>query len=197
MPRPDFGIAETAQTIRTLKVLKRPTFQINSTASVSSGSGPSRLKVNSAESTRRPGALTSLQPILPCNQMNVSGIIGRSSRVILPPSSKGATLRSLPPPPTNPASRPPPSDPTTMKTILTTHVAQATDPRTENGVIQLMSIFLPQNGYMSPMEREMRRGLEQSPEKNGKGKVAKYLRCVQHNSGCSICSFYDAYVAEV
>ncbi|KAH9948469.1 hypothetical protein B0H21DRAFT_235068 [Amylocystis lapponica] len=63
-----------------------------------------------------------------------------------------------------------------MKTIFTTEFARATDINSEHGPAQLLSIFLQQNqpDFIDPIDRELQRGLGQSPEKAGKPKEAKY-----------------------
>ncbi|EMD35068.1 hypothetical protein CERSUDRAFT_96983 [Gelatoporia subvermispora B] len=78
----------------------------------------------------------------------------------------------VPPPP--PGRLKPPGE---LRSILDTPVARATDPRTEHGSAALLSIFLKQHGtdYVEPTERELQRGLKQSPEKS-KNKQVKYRR---------------------
>ncbi|OCH91327.1 hypothetical protein OBBRIDRAFT_792375 [Obba rivulosa] len=114
-----------------------------------------------------------------------------------PPTSpsrakKEVTLRSLvPPPPLLPAKKevtlralvpPPPPGPSKLasglKSIFDTPVAVATDPRTERGSAALLSLFLQQNGheFLDATERELQRGLGQSPEKASKTKSAKHIR---------------------
>ena len=67
-----------------------------------------------------------------------------------------------------------------MKTISTTRFARATDPFSNSGAIGLLSIFTKfergdkEEGGM--VERELKRGLGQSPKKGKKGK--KFLRYV-------------------
>ena len=54
------------------------------------------------------------------------------------------------------------------------------DPRTESGTNELLGIYLEQNAanHVPPAERELQRGLMQSPEKASKSKSAKFVRCV-------------------
>ncbi|KAH9856410.1 hypothetical protein C2E23DRAFT_866359 [Lenzites betulinus] len=108
------------------------------------------------------GALKQFQPILP---------------VPTPPKDPPKNLRPLQPPPA-PAIGPPKIDPSKMKTILTTRVAVAMDPRTESGTDELLGIYFEQNAgtYVPPAERELQRGLKQSPEKASKSKSAKFIR---------------------
>lgn len=81
-------------------------------------------------------------------------------------------------PPPQPTGGRPILDPTKMKTILTTRVAVAMDPRTESGTDELLGIYLEQNTgtHVPPAERELQRGLKQSPEKASKSKSAKFTR---------------------
>ena len=61
----------------------------------------------------------------------------------------------------------------------TTNVALATDIRSESGQAEVLSLYLQQHGhgFVDPTEREMRRGLETSPEKLSKyTKNAKFAR---------------------
>ena len=89
----------------------------------------------------------------------------------------------MPPPPVpKPKSSLPPG--TKMTTITNTRIARATDPSTEHGAQELLALYLRQygTGYVNPVEQELRKGLEQSPEKRTKAKAARYLRCVMHPS---------------
>lgn len=67
-----------------------------------------------------------------------------------------------------------------MTSIMQTRIARATDIRTEAGTAEILAIFLRHHGtgYVDPVEREMKRGLEQSPEKRNKKKQHRFLRCV-------------------
>lgn len=67
-----------------------------------------------------------------------------------------------------------------MKTLSTTRVALATDPLSENGAVGLLSMLLQQHEHdlTDPADREMQRGLLQSPEKASKAKNSKYIRFV-------------------
>ncbi|EPS97312.1 hypothetical protein FOMPIDRAFT_1128796, partial [Fomitopsis schrenkii] len=93
-----------------------------------------------------------------------------------PTNKKLKPLSSMAPPPIAGPSRLPASK---MKTIFTTNVALATDIRTESGQAQLLALYLEQHGhgFVDPTERELRRGLETSPEKLSKHtKNAKFAR---------------------
>ncbi|KAI8972548.1 hypothetical protein BD414DRAFT_581222 [Trametes punicea] len=97
---------------------------------------------------------------------------------VLPPSKDPPrNLRPLQPPPP-PAVGSPGPDPSKMKTISTTRVAVAMDPRMESGTDELLGIYLEQRAgnYVPPAERELQRGLGQSPEKASKSKSAKFVR---------------------
>ncbi|KAJ3486247.1 hypothetical protein NLI96_g4371 [Meripilus lineatus] len=65
-----------------------------------------------------------------------------------------------------------------MKTISTTRLAQATDPFSDKGALGLLSIFTKakKTERMDPMERELKRGLFQSPEKTLKTKGKAFIR---------------------
>ena len=85
-----------------------------------------------------------------------------------------------PPPPPPPRKGPSLLDASKLKTISTTRVALATDPRTESGTSEILALQLGQavSSYVPPAQRELNRGLGQSPEKASKAKSAKYIRCV-------------------
>lgn len=65
--------------------------------------------------------------------------------------------------------------------ITETRIAKMTDIHTQNGLSELLSLYLQQHGtgYIDPLESEMKRGLEQSPEKRAKNKDMRFLRCAQ------------------
>ena len=102
------------------------------------------------------------------------------------------TLMKPPPPPVPPRKGPPLPDVGKLKTISTTRVAVALDPRTESGTDELMALHLEQNAstYVPPAERELIRGLGQSTEKASKAKTAKFGRYDSHLS----IVVYDAKV---
>ncbi|KAI0632884.1 hypothetical protein C8Q77DRAFT_1158334 [Trametes polyzona] len=108
------------------------------------------------------GTLQQFQPILPPSA---------------PPKDPPRKLRPIQPPPPPVVGRPKP-DPSKLKTILTTRLAIAMDPRTESGTEELLGIYLDQSAasYVPPAERELQRGLGQSPEKASKSKSAKFVR---------------------
>ena len=91
-------------------------------------------------------------------------------------------LKSLQPPPV-----PLPSNPVTegknFRTISKTRVALATDLSTDTGVAELASIFLHDQHPditlpNSHPDKHDGRGLGLSPERKGKGKSSKFVRCV-------------------
>lgn len=95
-------------------------------------------------------------------------------------------LRPLMPPPF-PVLKPKFPPGTKLMPITKTPIALATDIHTESGLNHLLSLHIEQHGtgYVPPMERELRRGLEQSPEKKSKAKEAKYLMYVLPLSICT------------
>ncbi len=99
-----------------------------------------------------------------------------------PPKKPLKPLRPLRPllPPPFPVLKPKFPPGTKLMPITKTPIALATNIHTESGLNELLSIYIEQHGtgYVDPMERELRRGLEQSPEKKSKAKEAKYLMCV-------------------
>ncbi|KAI0668841.1 hypothetical protein C8Q78DRAFT_1043297 [Trametes maxima] len=96
---------------------------------------------------------------------------------LTPSNGPPRNLRPLKPPPPPVIGRSM-LDPSKLKTISTTRVAVAMDPRTENGADELLGIYLEQQigNYVPPAERELHRGLGQSPEKASKSKSAKFIR---------------------
>ncbi|KAH9916194.1 uncharacterized protein B0H18DRAFT_1038751 [Fomitopsis serialis] len=95
-----------------------------------------------------------------------------------PPLKKAQPLMSMapPPPPVAGSSRLSASD---LKSIFATNVALATDFRSESGQAEVLSIYIQQHGhgFVDPNDRELQRGLEQSPEKLFKHtKNAKFAR---------------------
>ncbi|KAI0351605.1 hypothetical protein OH77DRAFT_1429427 [Trametes cingulata] len=108
------------------------------------------------------------------------GTLQQFQPVLPPPAPSKDPPRNLRPlqPPPPPAIGPPLPDANKLKTILTTRVAVAMDPRTESGTDELLGIYLEQNAanYVPPAERELQRGLGQSPEKASKSKSAKFIR---------------------
>lgn len=98
------------------------------------------------------------------------------------PHKAGRSISAIqPPPPPPPRKRPPLPDASKLKTISTTRLALATDPRTESGTSEILALQLGQtlSSYAPPVQRELNRGLGQSPEKASKAKAAKYLRYVR------------------
>ena len=78
---------------------------------------------------------------------------------------------------------PPKPGPATMKTISTTRLAQATDPFSDKGALGLLSIFTKAENKerMDPVEKELKRGLFQSPEKTAKTKGKAFIRYVHYH----------------
>ncbi|KIM65416.1 hypothetical protein SCLCIDRAFT_112671 [Scleroderma citrinum Foug A] len=66
----------------------------------------------------------------------------------------------------------------TMKTILTTNVAQAIDPTKEGTGAELLALFLQQHehDFTSSIDRELYRGIMLSPDKRSRGKHSKFIR---------------------
>lgn len=97
-------------------------------------------------------------------------------------------LKPVPVPPALPRLQITNTTPSKMKTISTTRVALATDPRTESGSSELFSLFLRQQNqgsggkgagvYGDVVERELGRGLEVSPEKVRREGRGRFVRCV-------------------
>ena len=111
------------------------------------------------------------------DQTRLTSITALKPRPVTPPPNKKLQpLKSMAPPPLPGPTRLPASE---MKTIFTTNVALATDIRSESGQAEVLSLYLQQHGhgFVDPTEREMRRGLETSPEKLSKyTKNAKFAR---------------------
>jgi hypothetical protein len=64
-----------------------------------------------------------------------------------------------------------------LKSILTTRVARATDPMTDSGHAELLSIFLQDQHHLtSPSNNELTRGVLASPEKGTRSRGSKFLR---------------------
>ncbi|KAH9834408.1 uncharacterized protein C8Q71DRAFT_768573 [Rhodofomes roseus] len=99
-------------------------------------------------------------------------------RPVTPPPKHSQHLKSIAPPPL-PVAGPSRLSASDLKTIFTTNVALATDIRSESGQAEVLSMYLQQHGhgFVDPTERELQRGLEQSPEKLSKHtKNAKFAR---------------------
>ncbi|RPD60757.1 hypothetical protein L227DRAFT_525326 [Lentinus tigrinus ALCF2SS1-6] len=95
------------------------------------------------------------------------------------PVKPARTLNVMKPPPLPPYKTGPLlPDASKLKTISTTRVAVTMDPRTESGTEELMALHLERDAptYIPPAERELNRGLGQSPEKASKAKTAKFCR---------------------
>lgn len=105
-----------------------------------------------SSSTRSGNPLSALRPVFVLPQRPA-------------PAQKAVPLLDRVPPPLHATARP-------MKTIFTTSLARATDFRSAAGAAELLSIFLKEHGhgFVDPTERELQRGLEQSPEKMSKRK---------------------------
>lgn len=113
---------------------------------------------------------------------------GPSTKPLLPPALPAAPIASASRKPNSVRSIATPLQiaPTTpnklgereMKTISTTAVALATDVHSDSGGAELLSIFVQQHGheFLNSSERELSRGLVQSPEKRSKTKEPKYIK---------------------
>ncbi|KAI0920436.1 hypothetical protein AcV5_010167 [Taiwanofungus camphoratus] len=139
--------------------------------------------VSEGSPTKKVTALTSRLPFpLPSYETSAerkTSIHQLHPRLITPPRSKKVQpLMKFPAPPLAAVAGSSRSVDTGMKTISTTNVALATDPRSEGGSAELLSIFLQQHGhsFTDPTERELQRGLGQSPEKASKSKKPRYIR---------------------
>lgn len=129
--------------------------------------------------------LTSLIPAVHASQTAASSSKPKPVHNLLPiarhagPTTPKPTkvLRPLKPPafPLNP-SRP---DVSKMKSLSETNAAKSTNPFTEQGSLNLLAMVAKTTAanYVLPVDRELRRGLVQSPEKGSKAKKKqqKYL----------------------
>ncbi|EIW76712.1 hypothetical protein CONPUDRAFT_84659 [Coniophora puteana RWD-64-598 SS2] len=94
------------------------------------------------------------------------------------PSTKPEVAMKQLHPPAMPGAAPA-SPPRNMKTIMSTRVAQITDPTKDGGAAEVLSLFLQQHGhsFMSSADRELQRGVMVSPDKRSKGgKEPKFIR---------------------
>jgi len=68
--------------------------------------------------------------------------------------------------------------PRPSKPVSSTHIARATDVLTDSGRAELLGLTLTQHGVQpaTPMEKEVRKGLEVTPRKPGGGKEIRYMR---------------------
>ncbi|KAI0776805.1 hypothetical protein BD413DRAFT_610392 [Trametes elegans] len=137
-------------------------------------------KVSILSAHRIPSPASPKTPVKPVSKAGISRF-----QPVLPapalsknPPKELRALQPPPPPPLLPRKGAPVLDPSKLKTILTTRVAVAMDPRTESGTNELLGIYLEQNAanHVPPAERELQRGLKQSPEKASKSKSAKFVR---------------------
>ncbi|KAH0834020.1 hypothetical protein J3R83DRAFT_11256 [Lanmaoa asiatica] len=110
------------------------------------------------------------------------------------PTKPSVPLKPLAPPPRPEHCPASPKKP--MKTILTTNVAQATDPTKEGAGAELLSLFLQQHGhnFTSSTDRELQRGVMVSPDKRSRGKDPKFIRGglaerFQHRISCAKTDF--------
>lgn len=181
--KPVFNVPPDSNTKKPLRVLKPPNLAaVLPPESLVKGKEPAR-KPMSSLSSFRPVQLSSTAQSTP----------GASSRPLRNPLYNPPTiprrdqtplreLKPLPPPPVLAKRKPDPAKP--MVSILKTSVARATDIHTEAGTAELLAIYLQTHGtgYVDPVEREMTRGLEQSPEKRSKARKPKYIRYVSSPS---------------
>jgi hypothetical protein len=152
-------------------------------------------KPNTVSDSPRSVKVSSLRPAFPLPKETPSesrannSREGKTSSMLLNPPilnsrKENSSMKPVPGPPPLPRHSkigPPPPLPSKLKTISTTRVAIATDPRTENGSAELFSMFLQhiKPTHVDSLDKELGRGLEQSPEKNKGGAAkGKYVRCV-------------------
>lgn len=161
-------IASAEKALPPLKVLKPPVF-------LPPPAPPHTTKVELASKT----AVATLSSLRPTPKLPSAP--SEKPRSILKPPPVPSTnppvlLKHLAPPPL-PECRPAsPKKP--MKTILTTNVAQATDPTKEGASAELLSLFLQQHGhtFTSSTDRELQRGVMMSPDKRSRSKDPKFVR---------------------
>lgn len=166
-------VAKTDKALPPLKVLKPPVF-LPIAASLQTA------KIESSSKTAGAGP-SSLQPTvkLPPVPSEKPRSILKPPPMPIPSSTKPPVqLKPLVPPPLPEHLSAPPKK--HMKTILTTSVAQATDPTKEGTGAELLSLFLQQHGhnFTSSTDRELQRGVMLSPDKRSGGKDPKFLRYV-------------------
>ncbi|OBZ74416.1 hypothetical protein A0H81_05375 [Grifola frondosa] len=174
---PKFEVAQIASTsepvkhqAQTLRVLKPPIIAFPRAE-------PSALQ----SPTKKVSSLISHPPILAAPRDISLHSVTRIPKFQPAPSTPPRVHKTLPlhdlapPPPLTDTSSP---DTRELKTISTTRVALVTDPCSEGGPAELLSIFLQQHGhgFTDPIDRELQRGLGQSPEKASKSKRPKYVR---------------------
>ncbi|PCH43037.1 hypothetical protein WOLCODRAFT_153089 [Wolfiporia cocos MD-104 SS10] len=109
----------------------------------------------------------------------LKGITARLVRPPSPPASKVPLKSAVAPPSYSsiPGSSRVPAH--KLKSIFETNVARATDINSEHGAAELLGLYLQQHGHghVDPLEREIQRGLGQSPEKKAKTtKNERYFR---------------------
>lgn len=167
---PDPGADDEAKSTRSFSILQVPKFDLSSI------SGPPRQRALSrgprTVALHRPassggGGVTVRPP--PRMEMPPPKV---PAKPMMPLSALGRPILSPPRPKFPPG--------TILTTITSTRIAKATDINTEAGRQELLALYLLQHGtgYISPMDQELRRGLEQSPEKRNKAKQTKFRRCV-------------------
>ncbi|KAG8215272.1 hypothetical protein J3R82DRAFT_8828 [Butyriboletus roseoflavus] len=179
------------KTLPPLKVLKPPVFLPPAAAP------PRTTKVELTSKTAVP-SLNSLRP-----PPKLPSVPSEKPRSILKPPPVPIPSSTKPPVPLKPLAPPPPlpehhsaSPKKHMKTILTTNVAQATDPTKEGASAELLSLFLQQHGhsFTSSTDRELQRGVMVSPDKHSRGKDPKFVRGglaerFQHRISCAKTDF--------
>ena len=202
----DFGKKNTTSSTRPLRPLSRPDFggldikpatKTNGFKSLlDSRPRPpfSGISKPSGASVSSPMKMSGLRPIFPQQKAITAAAKTTTEREsktstmlhnppIINTRKTDASLKPVPGPPPLPRldkANPMLAGPSKLKTISTTRVAIATDPSTESGSFEIFSLFLQQQipGCVDSVDRELRRGLIQSPEKgsSGTGK-GKYVRC--------------------
>lgn len=168
-------VAKADKPLPPLKVLKPPVF-----LPIATSLQTTKVKPSSKTAGAHP---SSLQPLLkppPAPSEKPRSVLKPPPVPTIPSSTKPSVpLKPLAPPPPLPEhlSASPKKH---MKTILTTNVAQATDPTKEGSGAELLSLFLQQHGhnFTSSTDRELQRGVMVSPDKRSRGKDPKFVRYV-------------------
>ena len=173
--QPQAGPSKIPLKGKPLRVLKPPSFPILA--------GPSTkfsLNINSSKASPQKGmSPTHVQKPV----MSIAQLQPKIAEALInpePTKAKRSLTELQPPPPPPPRVGPQIRPGRKVTTISSTRVALTLDPTTESGMEELMALHMEQNPstYVSPAQRELNRGLGQSPEKATKKKKAKFLRHV-------------------
>jgi len=137
---------------------------------------PVQAKSNIGQHAKRTTAITSFQPVIQSHQEDAPKVLPLLQRA--PPPVPHSNRPTTPLKPISCPVLPIPTSPKKdLKSIFTTRVARATDPMTDSGHAELLSIFLQdQQTLESASDLELTRGVHASPEKGSRGKGSKYLR---------------------